>query len=247
MLLFRAEKLALKKSKGYCGAIQFHECLFAAIAQLMYCTRKQFFAGARLSENQHAGIRRRNDRYHAQRGLQRRALSHDFSQLGANFFLQIASLFRLLVSILCRLFVLQCVLNGNRYLTGHLFEQDDVVFRKMIVRTPTEHQNANHAITAYERKIASRPEAFLDHALIKKPAVRIPKDFRIVADLFEAIDPDALAFPQYLTRDRTIHRHQRSLTEGSFRIRIVQDSDTQRAALGVGCQQSGHVTLHYPE
>ena len=32
--------------------------------------------------------------------------------------------------------------------------------------------------------------------------------------LFEAIDPEALAFPQYLTRDRTIHRHQRSLTEG---------------------------------
>src|SRR5580698_5925461 len=117
----------------------------------------------------------------------------------------------------------------------------------MIVRTPAEHQNANHAIAAYERKIAPRLEAFLDHAPIKKLPIGIPKDFRIVADLFEAIDPDALAFPQYLTRNRTIHRHQRSLAEGSPHVGIMQDSDTQRVTIGVGYQQSGHVTLHHLE
>jgi hypothetical protein len=74
----------------------------------------------------------------------------------------------------------------------------------------------------------------VDYALIKKLAVRIPIDFRILADLFEAIDPNALAFPQYLTRNRTIHRHLRSLAEGSSHVGIVQESDTQRAALGVG-------------
>jgi len=49
-------------------------------------------------------------------------------------------------------------------------------------------------------KIASRPEAFLDYALIKNLAVRISIDFRIFADLFEAIDPNALSLPQNLTR-----------------------------------------------
>ena len=47
--LFVPEKLALKKSKRDCGTVQFHERLFAATAQLMYRTRNQFFAGARLS------------------------------------------------------------------------------------------------------------------------------------------------------------------------------------------------------
>src|SRR5580692_3153009 len=72
---FMAEKLTLKKSKRDCRAVQLHECLFTAIPQLMYRTRNQFFAGARLSQDQHTRIRRRYDRYHAQRRLQRWALS----------------------------------------------------------------------------------------------------------------------------------------------------------------------------
>src|SRR5215469_9390166 len=47
---FVAEQLTLKKSKRYCGAIQFHESLFAATAKLMYGTRNEFFAGSRLSQ-----------------------------------------------------------------------------------------------------------------------------------------------------------------------------------------------------
>jgi hypothetical protein len=164
----------------------------------VYRTRNKFFAGSRLSQDQHARIRRGHDRDQAQRGLQRRALPNDFAELCANFRLEIESLSRFFISILCRLFVLQCVLNCNRYLAGHLIEQQDVVFLKSIVRTPGEHQNANHLVSAYERKIAPRPEAFLDHTLINKLAVRIPINFGIVADLFEAIDPDALGIPQYL-------------------------------------------------
>src|SRR5580700_6413817 len=196
---FVAEQLTFKKSKRDCGAVQFHESPLAATAQLMYRTRNKFFAGSRLSQDQHAGIRRGHYGDQAQRSLQRRTLSDDFPKLSANFFFEIAPLLCFFISVLCSFFVLQCVLNCNRYLTSHLLEQDDVVFLKSIVRTPGEHQNANHPISAYERKITPRPKTFLDNALIKKLAVSIPINFRILADLFEAIDPDALGLPQYLT------------------------------------------------
>src|ERR1700722_16262903 len=64
----------------------------------MYGLRPEFFPGACFSHDQHAGIRWRNHGYQAQRRLQRRTLSHHFSQLGANFLLQIASLLRSLVA-----------------------------------------------------------------------------------------------------------------------------------------------------
>src|SRR5271155_5482632 len=195
---FVAEQLALEKSKRNRGAIQFHERLLAAIAQLMYRTRNKFLAGSRLSQDQHAGICRGHHRDQAQRGIQRRALSYDFPKLGANFLFEVKSLLRFFIAILRRPFVLQRVLNCNRHLTGHLLEQDDVVILKSIVRTPTKHQYANHAIPADERKITPGPEAFLDHALIKQPAVRIPINFRIVADVFKAVDPHALSLPHYL-------------------------------------------------
>ena len=40
-----------RRPRGNRGTVQFHECLFAAIAQLMYCTHNQFLAGARLSQD----------------------------------------------------------------------------------------------------------------------------------------------------------------------------------------------------
>src|SRR5580692_3092968 len=187
---FVAKQLTLEESKRDCGAIQFHESLLAATAEFMYCTRNEFFAGSRLSQDQHAGICRGHDRDQAQRSLQRRTLSDDFPKVGANFFFEIASLFCFFISVLCRFFVLQCVLNRDRHLTGYLLEQDDIVFLKSIVRTPTEHQNANHTISGFEREIAPRLESLLDNSLIKKLAVRMPIDFRILADLLEAVDPN---------------------------------------------------------
>ena len=189
---FVTEQLTLQKPERNRGAIQFDEGAFAAGAQIVYRAGDQLLAGSGLAQDQHARIRRRDNGYQLQRGLQSGALSHDCPTLSANFLLEVESLFRFFISILYRLFVLQRVLNGNRHLTGHLLEQDDVVFLKSIVRTPGEHQNANHAVAAYERKITAGSEAFLDHALIKTLAVRIPINFRILADLFEAIDPDAL-------------------------------------------------------
>ena len=90
-------------------------------------SRDEFFAGSRLSQDQHARIRGRHDRHQAQRGLQRRALSDNFTNLGANFLFEIASLFRLLVPVLDRRFVVLRILNRNGYLAGHLFEKNDVV------------------------------------------------------------------------------------------------------------------------
>ena len=89
--------------------------------------RNEFFAGSRLSQDQHARIRGRHHRHQAQRGLQRRALSDNFTKLGANFLLKIASLFCLLVSVLDRRFIIQRILNRNGYLAGHLFEKNDVI------------------------------------------------------------------------------------------------------------------------
>ena len=117
-------------------------------------------------------------------------------------------MFRFFVPILCRLFVLQRVLYCNRYLTGHLLKQDDIIFIKMLSARLQSHQNANHTITALEREITPDGEAFLHQALINNLALRVPKGFRIFADLFEAIDPNALTLPQHLPRDRAIHRHQ---------------------------------------
>src|SRR5215472_10802342 len=78
---FVAEQLTLKKPKRDCRAVQLHECLFAATAQLMDRTRNEFLAGSRLSMDQHTRIRRCHDRRQAQCSPQRRALSHDFRKL----------------------------------------------------------------------------------------------------------------------------------------------------------------------
>src|SRR5271154_5808298 len=55
---FLAEQLTLEESQRDCGTIQFHESLLAATAQLMDRTRNEFLARSRLSQDQHAGIRR---------------------------------------------------------------------------------------------------------------------------------------------------------------------------------------------
>ena len=191
------------------GAIQFNESAFATGAQIVYRAGKQLLPGSGLSQDQHARIRSRNNGYQLQRGHQRGALTHDCPTLSANFLLQVESLFRFFISILYRLFVLQRILNGNRHLAGHLLQQDDVVVLESIVRAPLRKtSNANHAVAAYQRKIATSSKAFLDHALIKTLAVGIAINFRILAHLFEAIDPDTLGLLKYLTRDRrrTIHR-----------------------------------------
>jgi hypothetical protein len=80
-------------------------------------------------------------------------------------------------------------------LRGHLLEQDDVVFLEGIVRTPAEHQNAEHAVAAYQRKITAGSEAFLNHTLVDKLPLSIPINLRISADLLKAIDPDGLGRP----------------------------------------------------
>src|SRR5215472_720717 len=157
--------------------------------------RNKFLAGPRLPEDQHARIRGCDYRYETQRSLEHWALSHDFAEISANFLFEVESLFCFLISVLCRLFVFQRVFNCNRNLRSHLLEQDDVVLLKRIVRTPAEHQNAKHAITACERKITPRLQAFLDHGLINRLAVRIPINFRIIANLSKTIDQDRLALP----------------------------------------------------
>src|SRR3974390_962656 len=63
---FVAEQFTLKESKRDRSAIQFHECFFAATAQLVYCTRNELLAGPGLSLDQDAGIRRRHYRHQAQ-------------------------------------------------------------------------------------------------------------------------------------------------------------------------------------
>jgi hypothetical protein len=137
-----------------------------------------------------------HDGHQMQGALQCGTFADDCTELRSEFFFEIESLFRLFVSILCRPFVLQRVLYGNRYLARHLLKQQNVVLLKRIVRTPGEHKNANHAVTAPERKITPHAQAFLDHALINKPALSIAISLRILSDLLEAIDSDALAAPQ---------------------------------------------------
>src|SRR4029077_7004879 len=53
---FVAEQLTLEESERKCGAIQFHESLLAAIAQLMYRARNEFLARSRLPKNQYARV-----------------------------------------------------------------------------------------------------------------------------------------------------------------------------------------------
>ena len=153
---FVTEQLTLQKPERNRGAIQFNEGAFAAGAQIVYRAGNQLLAGSGLAQDQHARIRRRNNGYQLQRGLQSGALPHDCPTLSANFLFQVESLFRFFISILYRLFVLQRVLNCNRYLAGHLLEQDDVVFLESIVRTPAEHQNPNHAACGLRAEDNSR-------------------------------------------------------------------------------------------
>ena len=126
---FVAEQLALEESKRDCGAIQFDEsrsrCDCSACESRAQSSSLPVPVSPRISTLESVGATtdtRLNAVFNA--GLSPTICP----KLGANFLLEIESLFRFFISILCRLFVLQRVLNCNRYLTGHLLEQDDVVF-----------------------------------------------------------------------------------------------------------------------
>ena len=136
--LFMPEQFALQKPERNRGAIQLNEGAFAAGTQIVHRAGDQLFAGSGLAQDQHAGIRRRHNGYELQRGLQSGALSHDCSTLSANFLLQVESLFRFLIAILDCLFVLQCVLNRNRRLAGHLFQKDARPLSRTPSRTASE-------------------------------------------------------------------------------------------------------------
>src|ERR1700722_14861062 len=58
--LFVSEKFTFEKPKRDCGAVQFDEGSLPAAAQIVNGSRNQFFSGARLALNNHAGIRRRH-------------------------------------------------------------------------------------------------------------------------------------------------------------------------------------------
>ena len=62
---FMTEQFTLQKSERDRGAIQFDKCPFPAAAQIVDCTRDEFFAGSRLAQDQHARIRGRYDGYQA--------------------------------------------------------------------------------------------------------------------------------------------------------------------------------------
>src|SRR6266404_8381418 len=92
---FMTEQFTLQEPKRNCGAIQFHKSTFPSAAQIVDCTRDEFFAGPRFAQDQHTRVCGRYYGHKIQRRLQRGALADDFSKLGANFLLQIESLFRL--------------------------------------------------------------------------------------------------------------------------------------------------------
>ncbi len=98
--LFMTEQLALQKPQRNRGAIQFHEGAFAARAQIVDRAGNQLLTGSSLAQDQHARIRRRDNGYQLQRGLQSGALSHDCPALSANFLFEVESLFRFFISIL---------------------------------------------------------------------------------------------------------------------------------------------------
>src|SRR5262249_12647514 len=120
-----AEQLALQKPKGNCGTIHFDEGPVTPRAQIMDCARNQFFAGASLTVNQHARIRRCDDGYQVHRGFQCGTFTDDRvkTALDANLLLQVALLCCLFILILNRLSVLQRILNGYGDVTGYIFEK----------------------------------------------------------------------------------------------------------------------------
>ena len=108
-------------------------------------------------------------------------LSDDFSELGANLLFEIASLFRLLVSVLDRGFIVQRILNRNGHLAGDLPEKFHVVFLESAFRPLQGAQDTEHPASAYEWQIASRLQAFRRNPFVNKPAHFTTESFRVIA------------------------------------------------------------------
>src|SRR5215470_5042241 len=122
------EQFTLQESKGNRRAIQFDKSALAARTEIVNCTGDEFLASSCLAQDQHTRICGRHHRYQLQRALQCGALADDLAKLGANFFLEIDSLFCLFVSVFDGLFVVQRVLDGYGYLGGHLFQEGNFFF-----------------------------------------------------------------------------------------------------------------------
>src|ERR1700733_458195 len=217
------EQFTLKKPQRDRGAIQLHECFFAPRTQLVYRPCNKLLPGARLSLDEHAGIRGGHNRDQAQGGLQYRAFADNFPELRPNFFFEINSLLCLLIPVFDRRLVVDCVFHRDSYLARYLFEKLDVCRVEPLLCALQRAQYAHHATPADERKVAAGLYAFGQHTFIEMPADLTVEAFRVPAQFIQAVKVLALAGPKRFAAERTMEWHACTFRERSSWLRVIQD------------------------
>src|SRR5258708_25579190 len=155
--LFMAEKLAFQQACGNRGAIQLHESIRFARAEIVHGASNQFLAGARLSIDQHSGVGRRDRLNFSQNKLQSMAGPDDVIEmkLAADFGFQIDVLSHKPVFELRYLSVSERVVDSESDLIGNLTEKGKILFSERTLSRAAKSQYSHGALTAQEREEAT--------------------------------------------------------------------------------------------
>ena len=158
------EELAFEQSCRNGGAVELHESIRTPGAEIMDCTRDQFFPCPGCTIDKHGGVRRCDNFDLHEHPPQRHALPYDFPevQFTADFILQIKFFLRELVLERLNLAVGKRVLHGQRYLVGHLPQELDIFFVAIGIGFNTAGDKAPDAsMRSSQRKRAEGPNPML--------------------------------------------------------------------------------------
>src|SRR5258708_7220779 len=142
--LFMAEKLAFQQACGNRGAIQLHESIRFARAEIVHGAGNQFLARARVSIDQHSGVSRRDRLNFPQNKLQSLAVSDDVLEVKftADLGFQIDVLSHKPVFELRYLSVSGRVVHSEGDLIGNLTEKGKILFSERILPRAAKNQYA---------------------------------------------------------------------------------------------------------
>jgi hypothetical protein len=162
--------------------------------------RNELFARASLAGDEDRRLGGRHDLHLVQHAAEGSAVSHDVlkGQLTTDFLFQIEFFLRELVLERGDLAIGECVLDGDRHLTGDLGQKRDFLLAKGVLWLPAEAQHAETAMAADEWQKAAGLEA-----LTSAPTVVLSTDLGGV----ESIEHHGLPRPEDLPGQRAVERH----------------------------------------
>src|SRR5712692_2206077 len=198
------------------SAIQLHEGVRAAWAEVVNRARDQFLASAGLAVNQHRGTGRGDRLDLAEDSAKGFATADDLFEalLGPDFIFEIQLLLRELVLEVGNLTIGQRIFHCDRHLARHLSKEIDILLSEGILRPSAKGHNAENAVPVDEWQQTAGLETLGQDCSRRGLAghVRSGRHKR-------------LARPEHLSRKRSLDRNKGFLLHESLAFREVKRVD----------------------